>query len=90
MIELTIYDTNGEVQDENKAEFRRQSLSLADIYIICVAADDIDSFKAIDSWAAEIHFAVSSKPIMLLLTKNDIPEARQVVTRDMLERAKIE
>ena len=90
MIELTIYDTNGEVQDENKAEFRRQSLNLADIYIICVAADDINSFNAIKDWAAEINFAVSSKPIMLLLTKSDVPEAQRRVTRDMLERAKIE
>ena len=43
----------------------------ADVFMICVAANQRSSFDNIEKWAKEICKVKPRKPIMLVLTKSD-------------------
>ena len=45
----------------------------------------MESYNAISIWQNEIYEAQDTKPIMLLMTKSDLPAQEKVVTIEMLE-----
>ena len=64
-----MHDTSG---DEELARRRAIIYKGADVFMICVAKDNRNSFDNINKWKQEIQAVVNDKPIMLILTKDDI------------------
>ena len=68
-VELEIHDTSG---DDNLAPNRKVQYSNADVFMVCVAKNDKNSFANIGKWKNEINSATTGVPIFLILTKSDM------------------
>lgn len=66
---LEMHDTAG---DDVLGPKRAVVYKGADVFMICVAKDSRDSFDNIGKWYREITAVETEKPIMLVMTKNDI------------------
>ena len=71
-MEIEIHDTSG---DEHLGVNRQTTYKNADVFMICVAANNPDSLKNVQKWKAEIMETCPEKPILLVLTKSDLEEA---------------
>ena len=69
---VEVHDTSG---DSNLATNRKVQYAGADIFMICIATDRKSSLDGISSWIQEIQATEASKPIFLVLTKSDSPNA---------------
>ena len=71
-LNLEIHDTSGDMELNAN---RKVQYAGADVFAICVAANDRNSLDSIPKWIAEIKTVESNKPICLVMTKRDlIPE----------------
>ena len=70
-IEIEIHDTSG---DAHLGVNRQTQYKGADVFMICVGANMIDSLANINSWKTEIMNAEPDTPIMLVLTKKDLTD----------------
>ena len=62
----------------------------ADVFMICVAADDAVSLESVDDWLNETNQLNDNKPVVLLLTKTDISEANKKVSLSDVDKKKQE
>ena len=83
-LDIEIQDTNGEVNQDILRQNRLVQYKDVDVAIICVAADNRTSFDDIQNWMTEIDSVSSaySKPRVLVLTKNDVPDDQRQVTEE--------
>uniref|UniRef100_A0A915AVV5 Uncharacterized protein n=3 Tax=Parascaris univalens TaxID=6257 RepID=A0A915AVV5_PARUN len=51
---------------------RRYNYKYADVFIVCYAVDNPDSFNDIPKWVREIHSTVGNVPIVLVALKDDL------------------
>ena len=72
-IDVEIHDTSG---DAHLQLSRSTQYKNADVFMICVAADNMDALASIPRWVDEIR-SVESKPIILILTKKDLIDETQ-------------
>ena len=68
-IEIEIHDTSG---DEHLGVNRKVQYKDADVFMICVAANNQESLESTLRWKAEIQEIEPAKPIALILTKADL------------------
>lgn len=68
-IEIEIHDTSG---DEHLGVNRKVQYKDADVFMICVAANNQESLESTLRWRSEIQEIESYKPIALILTKADL------------------
>ena len=85
-LDIEIQDTNGEVNQDILRQNRLVQYKDLDVAMICVAADNRTSFDDIQNWMTEIDSVSSaySKPRVLVLTKNDVPDDQRQVTEDQI------
>ena len=84
--EIEIQDTSG---DELLGINRKVQYKDADVFVICVGANDRNSLDSVATWKAEIEEIEVGKPIALYLTKRDLAEiAEDPVTYDMIKEKK--
>ena len=62
-MELEIHDTSG---DEQLGVNRTVQFNGADIFMLCVATDNIRSFESVEKWLMEIRTVSDSHPIVLV------------------------
>ena len=70
-IEIEIHDTSG---DEHLGVNRKVQYKDADVFMICVAANNQESLESTLRWRSEIQEIESNKPIAIILTKADLLE----------------
>ena len=68
-IDIEIHDTSG---DEHLGVNRQIQYKGADIFMVCVAANNADSLESVTKWANEIRQACPMAPIVLVITKIDL------------------
>ena len=83
-----MHDTSG---DEQLVENRKRQYQGADVFAICVAADNKVSMNSIKKWIIEIQSKEPEKPICLIQTKRDLLEGNLIeedekVTKEMLKK----
>ena len=88
-LSLEIHDTSG---DEHLGTNRKAQYQNADVFAICVAANNRESYDHIAAWKAEIESVEPGKPICLILTKidllDDTDEYQQVTKSLMITKKK--
>ena len=80
---LEMHDTAG---DEHLGQKRKLTYKGADVFMICVSKDSRTSFDNIAKWKAEINEVETEKPIILVLTKNDLDGSIAVVSINDLKK----
>ena len=68
-IGIEIHDTSG---DQHLGVNRQTQYRDADVFMVCVAANNRDSLAHIPDWQNEITMTEPQKPVMLVLTKSDL------------------
>ena len=68
-IDIEIHDTSG---DSYLANSRATQYRNADVFMICVAANNMDAMASVPGWVDEIRSVENNKPIILILTKKDL------------------
>ena len=68
-IDIEIHDTSG---DEHLGVNRQIQYKGADIFIVTVATNAVDSLTSVPRWTNEIRTIRPNAPIMLVLTKSDL------------------
>ena len=85
--QLEMHDTSG---DDALSPNRAVIFKGADVFMICVAKDKRDSFDNINKWKQEIQAVERDKPIMLILTKDDIKGFEAQVSSEDLKKFRTE
>ena len=70
-VKIEIHDTSG---DDHIGSERKVVYSGADVFMICVAVDSLESYYNINKWFDEIQSVEAEKPIMLILCKSDLED----------------
>ena len=85
-IEIEIHDTSGDAQ---LGVNRATQYKGADVFMVCVGANNMTSLDNIGSWKNEINAVEPNKPIMLVLTKSDLVEyTDDAVTFELIKEKK--
>ena len=85
-IEIEIHDTSG---DEHLGINRKVQYQGADVFMICVACNNPESLENVQRWKAEMQEIEPSKPIAIILTKQDLIDAvDNAVSMEDIEEAK--
>ena len=71
-VKIEIHDTSG---DDHLGVNRKVQYENADLFWICVAANNPVSLENIGKWRAEIQEVEQQRPTCLVLTKKDLLEA---------------
>ena len=72
LCDLQIVDTAG---DHMLHLYRKSDYEHADLYIICVAADNRASLESVQFWSNEVRLYENGKPMVLVQTKKDRNQA---------------
>ena len=74
-VKIEIHDTSG---DDHIGSDRKVVYSGADVFMICVATDSMESFTNINKWYSEITSKETGKPIFLIQCKKDMEDAEKI------------
>lgn len=87
-LEIEIHDTSGDRHPDLMLN-RQTQYANADVFMICVAANSVDSLENVHLWQNEIVEKEPDKPIMLILTKSDLIDyVDDAVTYQQIKTAK--